>query len=61
MTRISQYKRQRVIDLLREGLSQRDIANQLNISQFRDIGKRHKESLDVSNRPKSDRPRKLTI
>ena len=61
MTRICHYKRQRVIDLLREGLSQRDIANQLNISQFsvRDIGKRHKEGRGVSDRPKTGRPHKI--
>ena len=58
MARISMLKRQQCSELLRQGLSQSEIAKRLSISRksVQIIEKEKKEGLGVEDRPKSGRP-----
>ena len=62
MPKINQYKRQRTIDLFNEGLSQRQIAQQLQFAQtsVSYILRKHKKGLGTEDKPRSGRPRKFS-
>lgn len=63
MPTISDYKRQRVIELKAEGLSQRRISTVLSLSRcgVQKIIKKHQIGISLKNRPKIGRPSKLSI
>ena len=62
MPKICEYKRLQCVRLINSGCSQREVADQLEISRggVRSIMKRFKSTGDTANNPKIGRPRKLT-
>ena len=60
---MSLFKRQRVIEMKKAGVSNRSIARELTISQFSvaDISKRFDASFQFNGRPKSGRKSKLFL
>ena len=62
MAVISAYKRQRIIELSQEGISQREISRTIQVSLHgvQGILQRAKKGLGIQNLPKSGRPQKLS-
>jgi len=63
MPKICEYKRLQCVDLINKGLSQRKVADQLQISRggVRNIMKKFKSSGIIADVPKTGRPRKLSV
>ena len=63
MPRISLFKRQRIIEMKKAGVSNRSIALELTISKFSvaDISKRFDAGFQFNDRPKSSRKSKLSL